>query len=178
MADDAGHHGHGSHVEAWPYPPVAALEVADVVIWARRNLGLETTNMDLNKIIYLIHGWTLGIHQKPLIRDTVEAWRHGPVIPAVYHEYKFLGTRPIDIAANIEVPSDPACQFVNWIRSGVESCREWSTTALRDYTHRSGSPWHTVVQKCQEDYGMVFFHEPVSEETIKAHFAKEYANLP
>ena len=131
--------------EIWPYPSVSALSVADVILWARRVFGLPTTNLDLNKLVYLCHGWTLGVHGKPLIADRVEAWRYGPVIPAIYHEYKLFGSDNIDI--EVEEPGDLGSLFVSWIRGGVESYKEWSTAELVSLTHQG---WVSVGHRDQE----------------------------
>ena len=49
----------------------------------------EITTMQLLKLVYIAHGWMLGLYDKPLISDEVEAWQYGPVIP------KFIdSTRP------------------------------------------------------------------------------------
>ena len=33
------------------------------------------------KLVYLCHGWMLGIYGRSLIGEPVEAWRYGPVVP-------------------------------------------------------------------------------------------------
>jgi uncharacterized phage-associated protein len=43
--------------------------------------GRSLTPLQLMKLVYIAHGWMLGIHQRPLIKDHIEAWKLGPVIP-------------------------------------------------------------------------------------------------
>src|SRR5215510_7158653 len=59
------------------------------------DLGQPLTPMKLQKLVYFAHGWSLALTGVPLIKDAVEAWRYGPVIPALYHEFKHNGARPI-----------------------------------------------------------------------------------
>ena len=37
----------------------------------------------LQKLLYYSQGWTLGLLGRPLFADPIEAWRQGPVVPAV-----------------------------------------------------------------------------------------------
>ncbi|MCC7437458.1 MAG: DUF4065 domain-containing protein [Armatimonadetes bacterium] len=46
--------------------------------------GTALTPMKLLKLVYIAHGWHLGIMGKPLISDEVQAWKYGPVIPKLY----------------------------------------------------------------------------------------------
>ena len=55
----------------------------------------ELTPMKLQKLLYFAHGWHLAIYGKPLLRERIEAWRHGPVIESIYHEVKVHGSGPI-----------------------------------------------------------------------------------
>jgi len=57
--------------------------------------GGDITQMKLHKLIYYAHGWHLALTDKPLINESVEAWEYGPVVPAVYHEFKDLGSKNI-----------------------------------------------------------------------------------
>ena len=41
--------------------------------------GVNTlTPLQVQKLTYLCHGWTLGLYSQPLSRQQVEAWRWGP----------------------------------------------------------------------------------------------------
>ena len=53
------------------------------------------TQMKVQKLVYFAHGWHLGITQKPLINEQVEAWPYGPVIPSLYQDLKRWGADPI-----------------------------------------------------------------------------------
>lgn len=48
-------------------------------------------HMKLQKLVYFSHGWFLVKYNAPLIDEFIEAWRYGPVVPTVYHEYKKFG---------------------------------------------------------------------------------------
>ena len=67
---------------------VSALVVADQLLWLRQDI--ETTVMHVLKLVYLAHGWMLGLHKRPLIKEQVEAWLYGPVILVLYQKYKYF----------------------------------------------------------------------------------------
>ena len=58
--------------------------------------------IQLVKLVYLAHGWCLGITGKPLLSSQVEAWRYGPVIPEVYYAFRQQGTvtRPFPMSVS------------------------------------------------------------------------------
>lgn len=53
--------------------------------------GDTISNLKLQKLLYYAQGYYLAMHDAPLYSDRIKAWRHGPVIPTVYHEYKEFG---------------------------------------------------------------------------------------
>ncbi|MBE7729426.1 Panacea domain-containing protein [Komagataeibacter sp. FXV3] len=56
--------------------------------------GRPLTNMQLQKLPYIAHGWALagmGIDH-PLINEQPRAWRYGPVYPDLYRELKKYGS--------------------------------------------------------------------------------------
>ena len=69
--------------------PRNALEIADEFI---RRSGNTKTNMQIQKMVYIAHGYMLGAYGRPLISENVEAWRWGPVIPSLYKRFKKYGS--------------------------------------------------------------------------------------
>ena len=69
----------------------SARAVANELIELAKQEGRAFTPLQLLKLVYIAHGWMLGLRQKPLIRDRIEAWKYGPVIPALYHDLKRYG---------------------------------------------------------------------------------------
>ena len=49
------------------------------------------TPMELLKLSYISHGFTLAITDKQLFSDRVEAWKYGPVIPTMYNDFSHYG---------------------------------------------------------------------------------------
>ena len=125
---------------------VPARVVAEHIRWMRSNEGEPTTPLHLVKLVYIAHGWTLGLLEHPLIRERVEAWKYGPVIPAVYHRYKPFGGSHIDLRAKsrrAEIPDDQRAV----VEAVEEAYRRFTAIHLSALTHRKGSPWYITFHK-------------------------------
>jgi uncharacterized phage-associated protein len=72
-----------------------AATVANYLLDLAEANGRKLTPLQLLKLVYISHGWSLGLRDKPLIHEAVEAWKYGPVIPDLYHELKQYGSAPI-----------------------------------------------------------------------------------
>ncbi|WP_162601179.1 Panacea domain-containing protein [Occallatibacter savannae] len=53
------------------------------------------SNLKLQKLLYYVQGWHLGLHGKPVFHEQIQAWVHGPVVPSVFHMYKEFKWTPI-----------------------------------------------------------------------------------
>jgi uncharacterized phage-associated protein len=55
----------------------------------------QLTQMHLQKLVFLAHGWNLAILDNSLVDEQVEAWSYGPVIRALYDALKRYGSGPV-----------------------------------------------------------------------------------
>lgn len=135
---------------------VALMTVASTRV-ARELLGLANederpiTPLELIKMTYLAHGWSLGILGEPLVVENAEAWTYGPVFPELYHTLKRFRANPV-----AEVPESLNEQFddddlteeqLRVIRSVYNSYKKYNGVQLSQMTHRSGTPWSNVRSK-------------------------------
>ena len=111
---------------------------AEQILWLRR--GTETTPMHVLKLVYISHGWTLGLYERSLINEPAEAWRYGPVVPSVYHRYKSFRGDPITTE-----PVDRSDAFDDDQRDVIEQVHEvygdFTALQLSALTHKPGTPW-------------------------------------
>lgn len=131
-----------------------AMSVANYFIQKAKESGIELTLLKLIKLVYLAHGYMLAILQRSFLSkyDTVEAWKFGPVIPSIYHSFKYNGSNPITsqgiIVTEFEDSGLPelACpqikddiQFVlDFVWKRYSS---WSAADLVALLHKKGTPW-------------------------------------
>lgn len=110
------------------------------------------SHLKLQKLVYFAHGLHLGIFDKPLVtNEFAQAWKHGPVFPSLYYEFKEFGKSPIDRLAT-ERAEDGRPLYYPVIAENDVLKKEllslvWETyghldaIALRDLTHEEGTPW-------------------------------------
>jgi uncharacterized phage-associated protein len=69
--------------------------IADYFIYVANDTGSFISNLKLQKLVYYAQAWHLGIYDTPLFDEDFEAWVHGPVIPALFYQYKEFSWKPI-----------------------------------------------------------------------------------
>ena len=75
--------------------PVSAEIIAKYFIKKAQDEGETITNKKLQKLLYYAQAWNLALNEKPLFKEDIEAWVHGPAIREVYVKYKKFGFHPI-----------------------------------------------------------------------------------
>lgn len=137
--------------------------VANRFLDLSRASGDALTPMQLLKLVYIAHGWMLGLHGRPLIRDEVEAWQYGPVIPQLYNAIRRFKSQPVE--GPIRAPSEQLDNVENSIVEQVYNIYgRKSGPALSRLTHQKGSPWDAVYKHGQ--YGTV-----IPNDLIEDHYA-------
>ena len=131
----------------------------------------DITPMKLIKLVYIAHGWYLGLTEQTLIDENPEAWKYGPVISSLYHEYKHLGNSPIKKGFSQPVKLDNKVEkFLDKI---WEVYGNYSATELSAKTHQSNTPWYKVWNNIKnEDYFFIQIPENFIRDYYKNMFEK------
>ncbi len=132
-----------------------AIAIANYFIDKSQVENKELTLLFLIKLVYLAHGYLLAMMDDggfdPRF-DKVEAWKYGPVIPSVYHTFKYNKTNPIKEKGtvltfdenNVLIFEEPeitdsgqkiVLDFV-WNRY-----KNYSIEEIIKLTHREDTPW-------------------------------------
>ena len=74
---------------------VKSIDVAKYIINFFHECEDLITNLKLQKLLYYVQGWHLGLHGEPIFSDDFEAWVHGPVQPEIYRQYQHYRWNPI-----------------------------------------------------------------------------------
>ncbi|MAR73670.1 type II toxin-antitoxin system antitoxin SocA domain-containing protein [Halomonas sp.] len=107
---------------------------------ARKQECNDLTPMKLLKLMYIAHGWSLGLFNRPLFVEEVEAWKYGPVIRELYHEVKRYRNRPID--QTLSAPDESIEDMDEMLLEQVwNAYGHYDGLALSSITHRPNSPW-------------------------------------
>jgi uncharacterized phage-associated protein len=128
-----------------------ALAVANYFLGKSFETGEPVTPMKLVKLVYLAHGWHLGLTGQPLLAEPVQAWQYGPVVKSVYHEFKKFGGEPItDMAAFSNGFGQPHyyqvtnADEVPFLEHVWDVYRNYNALQLSALTHQPGTPWEQV----------------------------------
>jgi uncharacterized phage-associated protein len=115
-----------------------ANDIAKYVINYYQQQHNSISNLKLQKVLYYIQGNFLCKYDKPCFNNTIEAWKHGPVVPDVYFEYNGYTNGPILSvkSSNIILEQD----HKEIIDTVLEKCKNSSAWDLVAQTHQE-SPW-------------------------------------
>lgn len=131
-----------------------AMSVANYFIEKANESNTELTLLKLIKLVYLAHGYTLAILNRSFLSkyDRVEAWKFGPVIPSIYHSFKYNGARPITeqgiIVTEFEDSGEPELarpqvkDDIKFVLDFVwKRYHSWTASDLVSLLHKKGTPW-------------------------------------
>ena len=126
------------------HPPVAASVICNQFIFqasqsAENAVGLLTP-MKLQKLVCISHGWMLGLHGWPLVREPAEVWHYGPVIASVYHAYKIYGGNYVTEEGRDQHGVLDELQY-DLVRRVWEAYQDFTGPELSALTHKKGTPW-------------------------------------
>ena len=99
--------------------------------------GDTISNMKLQKLLYYAQAYHLVEFREPLFEDSIEAWTHGPVVPAVYHDFKRYGPGAIPLADDAVELDERTTAYLNEI---YRTYGQFSAWKLSKMTHEE-SPW-------------------------------------
>lgn len=74
----------------------SALIISEYFLFLSYRDNKIITNKKLQKLLYYAQAWGMTLENKPLFKDKIEAWVHGPAVRSVYKEYKKFGFNPIE----------------------------------------------------------------------------------
>ncbi|MCY4260468.1 MAG: DUF4065 domain-containing protein [Rhodobacteraceae bacterium] len=154
----------------------SSLIVAQYLLNKAGDIERSLTPMQIIKLVYLCHGWMLGLYRRPLIEDDVEAWRYGPVIRRLYGAVKHYRSDPIAKPLMPEADvADALAAFDKDERNIMDQVfniyGKYTGIELSKLTHAPGTPWSEI--RSADDTGW----EVIPDHLIKDHF-RELAQQP
>jgi uncharacterized phage-associated protein len=114
--------------------------------------GIDITPMKLQKLLYLIYRAYLKKFGKPLFSERFEAWRFGPVLDSVYHEFKSYRDRPIksfykEDTGEIFIVNESNCSDFREVFNTIWSqYKDITPVKLSAMTHQDGGAWDKSVK--------------------------------
>jgi uncharacterized phage-associated protein len=144
----------------------SAISVADYILDKARERGHTLTPMQVLKLVYLCHGWMLGLYGRPLIDEYVEAWQYGPVVRSLYSAVKRFRASPVQGPLSVG-PEHFSPEEKNIMDQVVDLYGHFTGPQLSQLTHASNTPW-----RCVWDGGDTI----IPNELIQQHFEELASN--
>lgn len=154
------------------------IAIANFFIQKSFDTGQEITPMKVLKLVYLAHGWNLGLNNQPLINEAVQAWKYGPVVESVYREFKNFGNQQITslgTTLDIETFSIVSPKLSDEITVPLlekvwQVYGKYNGLYLSTLTHQSGTPWDIVWNK---ENGSKKQSAIIRNELIQTHYKEK-----
>ena len=125
--------------------------IANKILEVATSQNKQLTNFQLQKLVYLTHGWSLAVTEEPLVSDSCFAYQFGEVFPSLYKNlqcYKngvvtnkvclvdVSNRKFIDIKPIIDEYTERLIKRVLEVYSG------WNEPQLMCHTNGTDSAWY------------------------------------
>lgn len=126
------------------------------------------THMRLQKLLYYVQGWSLGLRGAPFFHGRIEAWAHGPVVRDVYPAFADYDNWPIP-AGEVPAPGGIEGDDLEFIRDVWDAYKPYSASALRQMTHEE-APWIDARGGCGPADRCT---NEITHEAMRRYFSRE-----
>jgi len=127
------------------------------------------TQMQLQKLVYITHGWSLAISNSPITSDAPCAWEYGPVYPELWEALRRYGRSSVSgvikfgdfgmnmFAKNADevVTADFSETETSLIAKIFEIYGSFHAFQLSALTHKEGTPWYKVFVENKKKKGEI-----------------------
>ena len=141
------------------------------------------SNKKINKLVYYCHAFSLVRLGRPLIKNHVEAWKHGPVVRVVYEAFKDFEFRPIIGRASAfnfangvdETVGDNTIpdEAIDLISRVVGYYVKFTADELEDLSHVHNGPWAQIWNLPEDQRG---FRSRIPDQLISEYFSGKFAD--
>jgi uncharacterized phage-associated protein len=143
--------------------------VHDVATAVIERLG-PMTAMKLEKLVYYCQCWHLARYESPLFDEPIEAWRQGPVVPALYQIHKRRYSIDSWPRGN---PADLNSQERSSVAWVAENYGSFSAIQLSRMTHHE-LPWRVARGGIPDNERST---AEISREIITDYYARQRADV-
>lgn len=142
----------------------SALDIAKYVITFCFGEGNPISNLQLQKILYYIQGYSFALRDEEAFEEEILAWQYGPVIKGVYDFFSVYAAMPIENIFEIEIKEKMFEKMIQVITLDKMYRPVWK---LVEQTHNE-APWKYTT----ELFGM---GSVIPKEYIRRYFKEQYS---
>ena len=110
-------------------------DASTIAKWIINKINPEP--LKLQKLLYLSQGYSYAFYDRPLFKDELEGWVHGPVVRSVYNEYSTYQYNPIMTSYIIEDLDKDAIDLLEYV---INKYGKYDAKYLEYLTHNQ-DPW-------------------------------------
>lgn len=157
--------------------PVWSPEVANEFITLAAGEGRELDQVQLQKLVYIAHGWCLATTGQPLTGDRPAAWDFGPVYRRLAEALSRCGMNPVTRRIGDQHASRQTSRLVpsrsdlddlerDVIARVYQEYSAFNASQLSNLTRRGRAPWAQIFAQGQGRF------RDIPHETIRAQFVE------
>lgn len=147
--------------------------VVNTLLKEAKKKKVTFTHLQIQKILYFLHGHFLAKTGKPLIDEPFEAWQYGPVVNSLYYKLNKYGSAPIvSYIPSLDKTTGKETFFV--VNDNHKDFWDvlsivWAEYANKDglrlsaLSHKKGSPWDKATTR----------FEVIPNDVIKEYFQSQ-----
>lgn len=122
--------------------------------------------LKLQKLLYLAQGYSYAFYDRPLFKDELEGWVHGPVVRSVYDIFKNYQYNFIDTNFEIEDIDEDAKDVLKYV---LDNFAKYDAKYLEKISHEQ-EPWILSREGLDPDERS---DKTISKESIANYFINE-----
>lgn len=132
---------------------VDARAIANALLDIADSRAMALSNMQVQKLVYLCHGWHHVACKAPLVCNDFEAWENGPVVRSLYDALRQYGNSKVegralwyDALQNkwALASADLSQRSTDLIEKVFDRYGGMTAFSLSEMTHERGSPWYEI----------------------------------
>ena len=122
--------------------------------------------LKLQKLLYLAQGYSYAFYDRPLFKDELEGWVHGPVVREVYNVFKDYQYNRINIDFKIDEIDKEAEDVLNYV---INNFSKYDAKYLEELSHGQ-EPWILSRKGLDPDERS---DKTITKESISEYFISE-----
>lgn len=147
----------------------SSLAVAKYIIINHKG---EFPSRKLAYLVYLAHGWKLGIYNRALTAEKVMAWPKGPAFPKLHEVTKKYRIYPVNTI--YEPEEEIQQQEKKLIDFVMHLYTKRSTKVLQSMITHKNSPWYKIQYKKKLPNGRIINNNIIPNYLIRDYYRSAY----
>lgn len=133
-------------------------DVATYLIALANERRIAVNMTKVQKLLYIVYGVYLRVHEERLLNEHPQAWPYGPVFPTTRNKLlkqDFADISKSDVTAEEREKIESDERLNRIIDFVFRNFGGWNSGQLSEWSHSAGSPWHQTTNNIGFRWGDV-----------------------